>query len=224
MDERWYSKGEVQVKRVLLAGALSCALLAPGVAHAQVFGQLGGSEPLPLSGHLAGGYLRMSGSDLTLLGQLRLSLYPNIDFGFVGGFSRVDVGGVNRTAIKLGADFKTQVAKRSEAFPLDLSLGAALGIDTAEDFTVLSIGPTVQFSRRVELSNGQTLVPYGGLGFMFARADVGNGNGTDLSVPLRAGTEYHLQPGTILLAEMQLAISDRINDDFGVTLGVNFPF
>jgi len=203
---------------------LSCALLSPGVSNAQVFGQFGGAEPLPLNGHLAGAYLRMSGSDLSVLGQLRLSLYPNVDFGFVGGFSRVDVGGVNRTAIKLGADFKTQVAKQTETFPLDLSLGAALGVDTAEDFTVLSVGPTAQLSRRVSLSNGQTLVPYGGLGFLFARAGTGGNNTTDLSVPLRAGAEYHVQPGTILLAEVQLALGDKVNDDVLFTLGINFPF
>ncbi len=225
MDERRFlAKGEVQVKRVLLAGALSCALLSPGMSHAQAFGQFGGAPPLPLNGHLAGAYVRMSGSDVSLLGQLRLSLYPNVDFGFIGGFSRVDVGGVNRTAIKLGADFKTQVAKHTETFPLDLSLGAALGIDTAEDFTVLSVGPFAQLSGRVELSNGQALVPYGGLGFMFARADAGGSNATDVSVPLRAGVEYHLQPGAILLAEMQLALSDKVNDDVLFTLGVNFPF
>lgn len=212
------------MKRVLLAGALSCALLSPGVSSAQVFGQFGGAEPLPLNGHLGGIYLRMSSSDLSLLGQLRLSLYPNIDFGFVGGLSRVDVGGVNRTAIKLGMDFKTQVAKHTETFPLDLSLGAALGIDNAEDFTVLSVGPLAQLSRRVALRNGQTLVPYGGVGFMFARANAGGNNATDLSVPLRLGTEYHMQPGTILIAEVQLAVSDAVNDDLVFTLGVNFPF
>lgn len=212
------------MKRVLLAGALSCALLSPGVSHAQVFGQLGGAAPLPLNGHLVGGYVRFSGSDLSLLGQLRLSLYPNVDFGFVGGLSSVDVGGVNRTAIKLGADFKTQVARHSERFPLDISLGAALGIDTAEDFTVLSLGPTMQLSRRLALSNGQTLVPYGGIGLMFARADVGRGDTTDQSVPVRVGVEYHLQPGTIFVTELQLALGDKVNDDILVLVGVSFPF
>lgn len=212
------------MKRVLLAGALSCALLMPGISNAQVFGQFGGAAPLPMNGHLGGIYLRMSGSDLSLLGQLRLSLYPNIDFGFVGGLSRVDVGGVNRTAIKLGADVKTQVARHSETFPLDLSLGAALGIDNAEDFTVLSVGPMAQLSRPLLLRNGQTLMPYGGVGFMFARANAGGDNATDLSVPVRIGAEYHMQPGAILIAEFQLALSDEVNDDVLFALGVNFPF
>lgn len=196
----------------------------PGVSNAQVFGQFGGAAPLPMNGHLGGIYLRMSSSDLSLLGQLRLSLYPNIDFGFVGGLSRVDVGGVNRTAIKLGADVKTQVARHSETFPLDLSLGAALGIDNAEDFTVLSVGPMAQLSRPLALRNGQTLVPYGGLGFMFARANAGGDNATDLSVPVRVGAEYRMQPGAILIAEFQLALSDEVNDDVLFALGVNFPF
>ena len=212
------------MKRVLLAGVFSCALLGATTAHAQVFGQFGGAEPLPLNGHLGGAYLRLSGSDLSLLGQLRLSLYPNVDFGFQGGFSRVDVGGVNRTSIKLGTDFKTQVAKHSESFPVDLSLGAALGIDTAEDFTVTSIGPTAQLSRRVELSNGQVLVPYGGLSMMFARATAGGNNATDLSFPLRGGVSYELQPGFVLLSELQLSLSDKVNDDLLFTIGVNFPF
>lgn len=212
------------VKRFVLCGALAGALCLPAVVRAQAFGQFGGAEPLPLNGHLAGAYLRMSSSDLSLLGQLRLSLYPNIDFGFVGGLSRVDVGGVNRTAIKLGTDFRTQVARHGETFPVDLSLGAMLGVDTASDFTVLTVGPLAQASRRVTLSNGQTLVPYGGIGIVFARADVAGGSATDVSVPLRLGAEYHVQPGTALLAELQLALSDKVNDDLVFSLGVNFPF
>ncbi|MEO5989366.1 MAG: hypothetical protein ABIU54_14980 [Candidatus Eisenbacteria bacterium] len=212
------------MKRVLLAGALWCVLLMPGVSNAQVFGQFGGAVPVPMNGHLAGVYLRMSGSDLSLLGQLRLSLYPNLDFGFVGGLSRVDVGGVNRTSVKLGADFKTRVAEHTETFPLDFALGAALGIDNAEDFTVLSVGPFSQLSRSLKLRNGHTWVPYGGLGIMFARATAGGDNATDLSFPVRLGMEYHLQTGMNLVTEAQLALSDDVNDDLLFTLGVNFPF
>ena len=71
-------------------GALRNALLAlftlmPGLAWAQVFGQYTGANPLEPNQHLFGAYLHTSDSVLGAVGQLRLSFFPGIDFGFQGG-------------------------------------------------------------------------------------------------------------------------------------------
>jgi len=57
-----------------------------------------------------------------------------------------------------------------------------------------------------------------------ASIDLGAGNDTDTSFPLRAGMEFHPNPDIRLLSEVQLAVSDEIRDDFAFTLGVLFPF
>ena len=76
---------ECVVKGLRLLGLLLVLLAAPVTAGAQVFGQYMGAEIVPVGGHLFGGYLQASQDQLGLLGQLRLSFYPGVDFGFHGG-------------------------------------------------------------------------------------------------------------------------------------------
>jgi hypothetical protein len=215
----------MNVRRILLLGAACAALcLAPRVSQAQVFGQWSSAEPVAMNTHLAGGYLSFTGSEAALLGQLRLSFYPNIDFGFQGGLGRVDVARDTRTSVKLGGDLKGLVMRHSESNPMDLSLGAAIGIETAEDFTLLGVGPSIVASRHVVLANQQVLVPYVGASLLFSRVDQNNVNVTDLSMPLRFGAEYRANAGVSVIAEMGVAVSDAIRDDLKFTLGANFPF
>src|SRR4029077_6858714 len=70
------------VKRSVLVLLLAAtpALVRP--AAAQVWGQYTSAETVPVNGHMFGGYLHASSNFLGLLAQLRLSFYPNVDFGF----------------------------------------------------------------------------------------------------------------------------------------------
>jgi hypothetical protein len=129
------------VKRLLataLAVALACAATP---ALAQVYGVFNDAKVLPVNGHLGGGYLQFDKSSATLMGQLRLSLYPNFDFGFVGGLSRLDIENDTKSSVRLATDFRGQIATQSANFPMSITLGGALALESADGFSLLSVGP-----------------------------------------------------------------------------------
>jgi len=208
------------VKRLILAGLLLAVTAA--AAGAQVNGALSEARVVPVNGRLGGAYLQFDQHSATLQGQLRLSFYPNLDFGFQGGLSRIDIGNNTRTSVRLGGDFRGQVALQGPAFPVNVSLGGTIGVESADNLTILSVGPQVAVSRT--LDPGGKWVAYGGACLLLSRFDLGVGRDTDTSFPVRAGMEFHPNPDLRLLAEMQLAVSDAVRDDVSLTLGVLFPF
>jgi hypothetical protein len=196
-------------------------LLAPGAARAQVYGQLSSAETIPMNGHLFGAYLQASEDMLGLLAQLRLSFYPNVDFGFHGGITRLDAGSTDRTTLRIGGDLKVWVVKGGA---VDLAAGGALGVETGDELSVLTLGPTVVASRTIAMGSGGGITPYGGVGLLFSNIDVGDNQETDFSLPFRFGAEFKLSPEIRLLGELQLRASDRFNDDIAFVTGVNLPF
>lgn len=209
---------------LLVLLVLAAGMLHSGAARAQVFGQFGGASPLGVNARLFGAYAAFTESESELLGQLRLSFYPNVDFGFQGGLARVSVENRSRTSVKIGGDFKALVVRAGESLPADLSLGAAIGISSAEDFTVLGVGPSLVFSRTYG-AGASKLTPYLGALLLFTRADIDEAsNDTDVSLPLRFGAEYAPNQDLRVLLELQVAVSDQVNDDLRLALGVNFPF
>jgi hypothetical protein len=209
------------VKRSILS--LAALLLAfAGPARAQVQGALSPARVLQPNEHLGGAYLTFDKSSATLLGQLRMSFYPNFDFGFQGGLSRIDVDENTRTSVKLGGDFRAQVAFQKQGSPVDLALGGALGVESADELNQLSVGPQVHISRVLDLR--EQWVAYGGAALLFTRIELAGESNTDTSFPLRLGMEYHPNPYLRLLVETQLAVSDEVRDDFALTFGVVFPF
>jgi hypothetical protein len=213
----------VKKHAVLFATLLAGTLLAP-MARAQVYGQYAGAQPLGINARLFGAYASFTKSESELLAQLRLSFYPNVDFGFQGGLARVSVLDRTRTSVKIGGDFKGLVAKRSDTMPVDLSLGAAIGVSSAEDFNLLSVGPQVIASRMFGSAGRANLTAYAGAILLFTRSDLDNTNDTDVSMPLRFGAEFAPNVDVRLVAEVQVAVSDQINDDVKLTLGANLPF
>lgn len=211
------------MRSALLAAALG-VLLSAAPATASVFGQATGAAPLPMNGHLAGGYLVLSGDALGAIGQLRLSLHPGIDFGFQGGLVRNDIGRASRTSLRVGGDFKARVMAATDASPFDVSLGAALGVDTAEDFTSVAVGPLVVVSRDLLLTSGQRLTPYASAGLLVSRFDLDDDNRNDVSVPLRIGADWGINAGIGLVGELQLNLGDAFRDDVALFAGVNLPF
>jgi hypothetical protein len=209
---------------LLFAAAVAAGMLSVNTAGAQVFGQYVGAQPLGTNARLFGAYAGFTRSESELLTQLRLSFYPNVDFGFQGGLSRVSVADRSRTAIKVGGDFKGLVAKRSETLPFDLSLGAAIGVHSAEDFNLLSVGPQLVASRTFGSGARPNFTAYAGAMLLFTRSDLDNRNDTDVSVPLRFGIEFAPNADVRLVAELQVAASDQINDDLKLSLGASFPF
>lgn len=201
----------------LVAGAL----LLPATSRAQVYGQFTGAETVPMGGHVFGAYLHASENLFGLVSQLRLSFYPNVDFGFHGGLNRIQIGNNDRTTLRIGGDVKFQIAKGG---PVDLSAGGALGVETGDAISVLTVGPTVVVSRTYPMGTGGGITPYGGLGLLFSNLDIADRQDTDFSIPFRFGAEFKLSPEIKLVGEIQLRASDEINDDFSFLTGVNLPF
>ena len=211
------------MKTTLAALVLAAALVCVPPAGAQVFGQFTSASLVPVNGHLFGAYFTASDHVMGGLAQLRLSFYPNIDFGFQGGLTRFDPGGPisTRTTLRVGGDVRWHIAALA---PNDMAVGAALGIETGDDVKVISVGPTVVASRTLGGAEGRNITPYAGLGILFASRDAFGIEDSDISVPLRAGLEARVNPGLKVMAELQLFIADRYNDDVGFSAGVNLPF
>ncbi len=212
--------------RLVRTAALAAALLlavAPR-AHAQVFGQYAGAETVPMNGHLFGGYLNASQNVVGLSAQLRLSFYPNIDFGFQGGLSRINVAeSKDRTVLRMATDVKFLVAKASEARHFDLALDGAIGVESGDNYQIIALGPSLVASRTYG-SPTRGVTPYASVGLLFSNLDVADLHTTDTSVPLRGGAEWRVAPGVALTGEIQLRIGDDFNDDVGFSGGVHLPF
>ncbi|MBI5711401.1 MAG: hypothetical protein HZC42_14040 [Candidatus Eisenbacteria bacterium] len=213
------------MKKTPTAVLLATALAAAGApAQAQVFGQFTPAEILPVNAHLFGAYLDVSENVVGLLGQLRLSFYPGVDFGFQGGLDRVDAATGNRTTVKLGGDVRFATAHAGEASPVDVLVGGALGVATGDDYHVFTVGPSAVASRSFSFSPNASVAPYAGLMLAFTNFDSGPTSSTDFSIPLRLGAELKAMPGLRLGAELQLRLGDDFSDRVGFSAGVNLPF
>jgi hypothetical protein len=161
---------------------------------------------------------------LALLAQLRLSFYPGVDFGFLGGIARQDFGTSDRTTLRLGADLKYQVVAPAAPSQPAVSVGGALGVETGDNFNVLTVGPTAVVSWTLSTGGQAAFTPYAGTGILFSNFNVDPLDDTDVSIPLRLGAELKVHPQLDLNGELQVRLSDDFNDDVGFSFGVNSSF
>ncbi len=211
------------IAALLVAAAATVSGLG-GSACAQVFGQLTTAEILPLGTHMAGGYVHFSSNQVGLLAQLRLSLHPGIDFGFMGGLSRYDQVGDEVNTVRMGADVKFALLEAGEASSMDLSLGGAIGLETGNDVNITTVGPYGVLSRAFPVGERAALAPYGGLGLLFSNVDVAGFEDADFAFPIRLGCEFRFAPEFRVGTELQLRVGDDFNDDVAFVTGVNLPF
>ena len=213
------------MRPAITAAALSLAIFAAVPASAQVFGTLGSAERVPMNGHIVGAYLNASNDVLGMFGQLRLSFYEGIDFGFQGGLSRVSVeGGADRTAVRLGTDIGFMTARAGPNFPVDLALGGGLGVESSDDYHVLTLMPSAIASRTFAMGQNGSIAPYLGIGLSFSNVDAQSTKQTYTYLPVRIGGDLRVMPGIRFVAEMQFAVGNTYTDDFGIATGVNLPF
>jgi hypothetical protein len=212
------------LKSAFAAALIAATLATAGTAGAQVFGQFTGADVLPVNGRLFGAYAHNSENVVGLLSQLRLSFYPGMDFGFQGGVARQDFSTGDRTTVRLSADLKVAVKTPNESLPIAIAVGANIGVESGDDFGLLTLGPTVAASRNFTVGESGSIAPYAGVGLSFKRIDVGTLDDTDVSFPLRAGSEFRVAPHLKLVLELQFNIEDSFNDDLGIALGANLPF
>jgi len=204
------------------------ALASSDPAAAQVFGQFTGAEALPVNGRLFGAYVHSSADLAGLLAQLRLSFYPDVDFGFQGGIARRSFAGGDRTTLRLGTDLKVAVARAVGGAPIAIAVGGQLGVETGDHFHVLTLGPTLVASRTLPVGQSGHVTPYAGLGLAFASIDDRvhdpSTNDTRFTVPVRFGADFQVAPQLRLALELQFQRRDSLNDTFGLVAGVNLPF
>ena len=212
------------MKKLLLLALFVAGLMPAPTAHAQVFGQYTPAEILPMNSRQGGAYVNFSENVVGALGQLRLSFYPNVDFGFQGGLARLDFGTTTKTSLRLGADVRFGVAKAAPGFPVDVAVGGGLGVETSDNYSVLRLGPSVVASRTLPFSGKSSVAPYAGAMLCFSSQDVGGESKTDFSMPLRLGAELRAIPGVHITAELQLRIADDFDDHTAFSAGVNLPF
>jgi hypothetical protein len=212
------------VNRIRCCLALVALLVLPAAARAQTFGQFSGAQTLEVNHRLFGAYVQSSENVLGLLGQLRLSFYPAVDFGFQGGFVRHDFGTGHRTALQLGGDLKYMILQEGPQNQYSLAVDGGLGVQTGDHFSVLSLGPNVVASKTFAGNTTVAFTPFASAGLLFSNINVNSDNSSDVSVPLRLGSELQFSGQLALTAELQLRLSDDFNDDVGFDIGVNSPF
>jgi hypothetical protein len=213
------------VRRCIVIAAAVIALAGGSrPAAAQVFGQFNAARPLPVNGHEFGGYVEFSENLLGFLGQLRLSFHPGVDFGIQGGLGRYDGGSTDVTTARLGVDFKYLAATIEQGLPVDLGVGAAIGLETGDDLSLLSLGPSIVASRPVSVAGEPRFVPYAAIAMLFSRVDVGDADSNDFTAPLRIGTEIDMGPGLRASAEIKALLGDTFQDDLSFSFGVRTSF
>jgi len=200
------------------------ALLFPLRSHAQTFGQFTGGSVVPMEGHTLGGAVEFSGDLFAAMGQFRTSFQPGMDFGFQGGLGFYSFDGSNQTSVRLGADFKAQVAKQDAEFAVDVVLGAGIGIENADDLNVLRVGPSVVVSRSIGSLEDPRARPFVGLQFLFERDEVGDESESGLMVPFHLGSELRLTQGLRFCGEIQFRIGNDFGDDWAITTGITTDF
>jgi len=212
------------IRRVTLASLALTLTLGAAPARAQVFGQYTGAETLPVNGRLFGAYLHTSDHVLGATGQLRLSFFPGVDFGFQAGLSRLNLDSGDRTTIRLGTDVRTAVVRPSDTSPFTIAAGGALGVENSDQYSVVTIGPEAVASRAYSLGGTNALTPY--LGALIALSHTSNhGNSeSEMTLPLRLGAELAVSTTARVLVELQLLEGKASPDHFQIVAGANFPF
>jgi hypothetical protein len=204
------------------AGAL-LLLAAPTVAHAGAFTQHGGAVPLAMNTHAVGAYVFSSDDQLGLQGDLRMSIYPGVDFGFQGGLSRLSTDSGDRGLLRFGTDVQAEI-RAGEGMPLALGVGGAFGVEVGDDYVVLSVGPEFRISRSFALGQSAQVTPYGGMVIAFNRTDVNGQDQVDPAFPIRVGADFQTGGGIGFLMEFQLTKPHEFADDFLFSAGARMPF
>ena len=204
-----------------VAGAL---LICACPAQSQSLGQFGGAAPLPMNGHALGTFVDASAHEVGFITQLRLSYYPDVDFGFQGGAKRLDYADADGNALRLGADFKVAAVRMRAGFPVDLSFGAGLGVDTGDNLSVLTMGPSVIASRGYPAGAAGSMVPYASLGMAYSSINTTAKDDTGIQFPFRLGAEYHFTPDLRFVMELRQDFGTHYGDRTAFAMGTTFGF
>ena len=211
-------------RRVLTAWLAGALLVCAQPARSQSLGQFGGAAPLPMNSKVISTFVDASSHEVGFVTQLRLSYYPDVDFGFQGGVKRLDYADNGGNALRLGADFKVAAARVRSGFPVDLSFGAGLGVDTGDNLSVLTMGPDAIASRAYPVGGSSVLEPYASLGLCYASVNSNLQDDTGIQWPLRLGAEYRFTQDLRFAMELKQYYGTHFGDRNGFAIGTTFAF
>jgi hypothetical protein len=199
--------------------ALLLSMVSAGAASANAFGQFIPASPLRGGNNEFGGYLlfgdRVS-DDVGLLGQVRFSSSPKLDWGLQVGFA-----GGDETSVLLGGDLRPIIHAADPDLPLDLAFDIGLGLSIADHYTLIEVVPAIEGSHQFDLEgSSSSLTPYMSVGIDINHFSVEDGgDDTDTDIVARFGLEWEASHKLGVMAEF--GVGDLAND---FILGVNVPF
>lgn len=211
-------------RRALSAWMAGALLLCACPAFAQSLGQYGGASPLPMNSKTVGTYVDLNSNEVGFVTTLRMSFYPDIDFGFQGGLKRLDYSDADGNALRLGTDFKIATARTRNGSAFDLALGGGLGVNTGDNYSVLTMGPNVIVSRGYPAGRSGAIEPYASLGLVYASVNTDAKDDTGLQFPLRLGAEYRIAPDLRFVMEFQHYGGVHHGDRGSFAIGTTFAF
>ncbi len=207
------------MRRLALLTVLLCAMFTR-TANAGAYGQLIPASPLMGGNNEFGVYLLLGDrvNDTGLLGQVRFSSSPKLDWGLQLGFAD---GGQGSSAVLLGGDLRPILHRADDNFPLDLAFDIGLGLEIADHVTIIDMVPAIEGSHRFGLEGSSgALTPYMSIGLDVNHFSIDNGpDGTNSDLVARFGLEW--EPSAKLGVMGEFGVGDPAND---FVLGVNVPF
>lgn len=205
-------KGNLSIAAVTIALFLSLA----GGAKAQVFYTYPGATIVQGQNVASGATIGFGDRDLfRVLGYLRFNISEVSDLGVELVLDNSDFGPGNDWRFGGALDFKYQIIPKNNDLPFDLAFNTGFGFETGNDYSNVNVPIGGLISRPLELNNGRTVVPYGGVYVIIQRVsfdggpgDFRGGSDTDVDVELRAGAAFHLNNNVAFAAGFHVGAED----------------
>jgi hypothetical protein len=218
--------GRMDIRRgwwAAVAAAAIVALLA-SAAGAQVFYMYPGAPPVKADQPAAGVNIGFGDNLFRTLGYGRFNVNSASDIGIELVFDNTDTAvETDKWRIGLAADYKYAIIPDSTDMPFDLSVNGGFGFQSGGDMKNILIPVGGLISGPLELSNGQVLVPYGGVYVLIAYSTwdlplgaTGDTSKWDTDVELRGGAAYHINKTAAAYASLFIGAGTKFY------VGINF--
>jgi hypothetical protein len=201
---------------LVLLGLFVLAMTA-GRADAQVFYAYPGAPVVTDEQPAIGPYIAI-GDDLFRMGGYgRFNVSQHMDIGLELVFDLIDDDWFPGAA----GDLKYEIVPADYDMPFDLSVNAGLGFTSGHHVTNIVVPLGAVISRPLDLSNGYSLTPYGGIYLLITHFSIDTGSqhdfsDTDTDVELRAGVSLEVSRAMDVFSAIHLGAGNKFY------VGLNF--
>jgi len=205
------------LRAAVAVAALSLAAAAPAGAQAYVYPSFQG--PRVAQREFNFGLADADDFDATsLLFQWREGRGSRNQLSLDVGFADTDADGV----FFVGGQFGRQLATSNATAPFDLMLTVGANIARVDfgpdDYTVLRIPVGVSAGHVFPIEGGMSITPYLHPRFVFAHADRGIGDDSELGLEFDIGGEFKFSPAFAVRLSASFGDEEINGDSFGVSL------